>query len=97
MHPTFAYSSDYGSNMRSSPSELPSEPLGEPPELLTPTTCRVVMMIAAKNGAVTTATAAIMTVRKAQAPDNFVNVDQITPYVTDQAFCLKLSHALIFF
>ena len=29
------------------------------PELLTPTTCRIAMMIAAKNDAVTTATAAI--------------------------------------
>ena len=74
-----AYSSDYDSNMRSSPSELPSEP----PELLTPTTCRVAMMIAAKNGAVTTATAAIMTVRKARAPGNFVNANQITPYAAD--------------
>jgi len=55
------------------------------------------MMIVAKNGAVTTATAAMTTVRKAQGPGNFVNADQITPYAADQTFCLKLSHALIFF
>ena len=58
-------------------------------ELLAPTTCRVAMMIAAKNGAVTTAIASITTVR---APSNFVNTDQITPYAADQTFCLKLSH-----
>jgi len=55
------------------------------------------MMIAAKNGAVTTATAAMMTVRKARAPGNFVNADQIMPYAADQTFYLKLSDALIFF
>ena len=63
-------------------------------ELLAPTTYHVAMMIAAKNGAVTTATASMMTAR---APGNFVNADQIMPYATDQTFCLKLSHALIFF
>ena len=63
--------------------------------LLTPTTCCVAMMIATKNGAVTTATA--MTFRKARGPRNFVNADQITPYVADQTFCLKLSHISIFF
>ena len=67
------------------------------PELLTPTTCRVAMMIAAKNGAVTTMTAAMMIVRKARAPGNFVNADQIMSYATDQTFYLKLSDALIFF
>ena len=55
------------------------------------------MMIAAKNGAVTTATAAMTTVWKARGPSNFVYVDQITPYATDQTFYLKLNHALIFF
>ena len=67
------------------------------PRLLTLTTCRVAMMIIAKNGAVTAATAAMTTVRKARAPGNFVNADQITPYAADQTLCLKLSHALIFF
>ena len=65
--------------------------------LLTPTTYRVAMMIAAKNGAVTTATFAMTIVRKARASGNFINADQITPYAADQTFCLKLSHALIFF
>jgi len=63
-------------------------------ELLAPTTCRVTMMIAAKNGAVTTTTASMTTAR---APVNFVNADHITLYATDQTFCLKLSHTLIFF
>ena len=67
------------------------------PGLLTPTTYRVAMMIAAKNGAVTTATAAMMTVRKARGPDNFVNANQMTPCAADQIFCLKLSRPLIFF
>ena len=51
--------------------------------LLTPTTCRVAMMIIMKNGAVTTATAATTKVRKARGPGNFVNADQITPYAAD--------------
>ena len=63
-------------------------------ELLDPTTYRVAMMIVAKNGAMTTVTASMTTAR---APSNFINADQITPYTTDQTFCLKLSHALIFF
>ena len=67
------------------------------PRLLTSTTCRIAMMIAMKNGAVTTATAAMMTVRKARAPGNFINADQIMPYAADQTFYLKLSDALIFF
>ena len=83
------------------PSELPASPTTNirttSPELLTPTTCRVAMMIVAKNGAVTTVTATMTIVRKAQGPGNFVNADQITPYAADQTFCLKLSHALIFF
>ena len=66
-------------------------------ELLALTTCRVAMMIAVKNGAVTTVTATMTIVRKAQGPGNFVNTNQITPYAADQMFCLKLSHALIFF
>ena len=66
-------------------------------ELLTPTTRYVVMMIVVKNDAVTTATAAMTTVWKARGPDNFVNANKITPYAIDQMFCLKLSHALIFF
>ena len=49
-------------------------------EQLAPTTYRVATMIAAKNGAVTTATAS-MTI--ARAPGNFINANQITPYVTD--------------
>ena len=44
------------------------------------------MTIAAKNGVVTTATAATMTGQKARGPGNFVNADQITPYTTDQMF-----------
>ena len=28
---------------------------------------------------------------------NLPNADQIMPYAADQTFCLKLSHALIFF
>ena len=65
--------------------------------LLTSTTCRIAMMIVVKNGAVTTVTVAMTTVRKARGLGNFVNADQITPYAIDQTFCLKLSHALIFF
>ena len=42
------------------------------------------MMITAKNGAVTTTTAAMMTVRKARAPGNFVNADQIMSYATNR-------------
>ena len=82
-------------------SELPASPTTNirttSPGLLTPTTCRIAMMIAAKNGTVTTTIAAMTTVQKAQAPSNFINADQITPYATDQMFCPKLSHALIFF
>ena len=55
------------------------------------------MMIAVKNDAVTTATATMMTVRKARALGNFVNADQIIPYAADQMFYLKLSDTLIFF
>ena len=55
------------------------------------------MMIATKNGAVTTVTAAMMTVWKARVPGNFVNADQTMPYAVDQTFYLKLSDALIFF
>ena len=55
------------------------------------------MMIAVKNGAMTTVTAAMMIVWKARAPGNFVNADQIMPYAADQTFYLKLSDALIFF
>ena len=32
-----------------------------------------------------------------QVEDVHPLVDQITPYVADQTFCLKLSHVLIFF
>ena len=62
--------------------------------LLAPTAYHVTILIAAKNGAVTTTTASMTTAR---APGKFVNADQITPYATDQTFCLRLSHALIFF
>jgi len=55
------------------------------------------MMIATKNGTVTTTTTAMMTVQKARVPSNFVNADQIMPYAADQTFYLKLSDALIFF
>jgi hypothetical protein len=41
------------------------------------------MMIAAKNGATTTANAAMTTGRKNRGPDNFVNTDQITSYTAD--------------
>ena len=89
--------------------KLPIEPLSEPPEsptsvirttssgLLAPTACRIAILIAAKNGAMTTATVAMTTGWKARAPGNFVNADQITPYAADQTFCLKISRALIFF
>ena len=49
-------------------------------ELLAPTTCRVGMMIAVKNGVVTTVTASTTIAR---APGNFINADQITPYAAD--------------
>ena len=45
----------------------------------------------------TTMTVAMMIVQKARAPGNCVNANQIMPYAADQTFCLKLSHALIFF
>jgi hypothetical protein len=45
------------------------------------------MMIAAKNGTVTTATAAMTTGWKAQGPGNFIDA-----YAADQTFYLKLSH-----
>jgi hypothetical protein len=67
------------------------------PRLLAPNTYRVAMKIAVKNGAVITATAAMMTVWKAQGSGNFINADQTTSYTTDQMFCLKLSHTLTFF
>jgi hypothetical protein len=41
------------------------------------------MMIAAKNGAVTTATAATTTGRKNRGLGNFVNTDQITSYTAN--------------
>ena len=65
------------------------------PGLLTLTTCRVAMMIIVKIDAMTTMTAAMMTVRKARGLGNFFNADQIMPYAADQTFCLKLSRALI--
>jgi hypothetical protein len=44
---------------------------------------RVAMMIAAKNGTMTTTTGAMATSQKARGPDNFVTADQ--------TFCLKIS------
>ena len=41
----------------------------------------------------TTATAAMTTARKARAPGNFVNADQIMPYIADQTLLLKGSRA----
>ena len=41
----------------------------------------------------TTATAAMMTARKARAPGNFINADQIMPYISDQTLLLKGSRA----
>ena len=38
----------------------------------------VAMMIAAKNGATTTATTIMTTGRKARGPDDFITVDQIS-------------------
>ena len=63
----------------------PFEPSSEP--------CRVALMIAAKNGAMMTATAtATMTIgRKARGPGNFIDTDQITSYVSDQILCLRIS------
>ena len=72
------------SGFRPTASSESPEPSTEP--------CRIAMMIATKNSAVTTATVAMTTVRKARAPGNFVNANQITPYAADQTFCLKLSH-----
>ena len=71
------------------PASLTSNIRTTSPGLLTPITCRVTMM--------TTMTATMMTVPKARGPGNFIHADQITPYVADQTFCLKLSYALIFF
>ena len=87
----------------------PSEPLSEPLEsptsvirttssgLLGPTAYHVAILIAAKNDAMTTATAAMTIGWKARGPGNFIDTDQLTPYTIDQTFCLKLSHALMFF
>ena len=50
---------------------------------LGPLAYRVVMMITTKNGAMTTAIAAMTTGRKARGPGNFVNADQITSYTVD--------------
>ena len=65
-----------------------SEPLSE---LSKPSSelCHVAIMIATKNGPMTTATTTRTTGQKAQEPGDFVD--------TDQMFCLKLSRALIFF
>jgi hypothetical protein len=52
------------------------------PGLLALITCHVAVMIATKNGAMTTVTA--MTIgRKARVPGNFNDADQITSYVAD--------------
>ena len=59
------------------------------PRLLAPIACRIAIM--------TTVTAVMMIDQKARGPGNFINADQITPYAADQTFCLKLSHALLFF
>ena len=76
----------------------PSEPLSEPLEsptsvirttssgLLAPTAYHVAILIAAKNGVMTTATAAMTIGRKARGPGNFVDADQITSYAADQTF-----------
>jgi hypothetical protein len=45
--------------------------------LLALTTCHVAIMIATKNGAMTTATTVMTTRQKARGPDNFVTTDQI--------------------
>ena len=58
-------------------------------KLLAPIVCHVAMMITAKNDDMTTMTAAMTTGRKAREPGDFIDADQM--------FCLKLSHALIFF
>ena len=44
--------------------------------LLAPTAYRVAMMIATKNGAMTTVTTAMTIGQKAQGPSNFVAADQ---------------------
>ena len=54
--------------------------------------CHIAMMIAAKNDIMTTATAAMTTGRKARGPGNFVDADQITPYVADQTFMSKAKY-----
>ena len=54
---------------QSKPLNEPSELLSGPPGLPTPATCRVTMMMAAKNAGITTC-------QKARGPGNFVNADQ---------------------
>ena len=82
----------------SEPSEAPTSVIRTTSSgLLAPTACRIAILIAAKNGAMTTATVTMTIGWKARAPGNFINADQITPYAADQTFCLKISHALIFF
>jgi hypothetical protein len=56
------------------------------PELLAPTACCIVVTTAAKNGAMTTMTAAKTAGQKARGPDNFVDVDQISSYAAEQTF-----------
>lgn len=61
----------------------PSEPLSELPEPSSQL-CHFAMMIGAKNGATTIATAAMTVDQKAREPDNFVDTDQITSYAANQ-------------
>ena len=56
------------------------------PGLFGPIACRVAIMIAAKNGAMTTATGAMTTGQEARGPGNFIDADQIMSYATDQPF-----------
>ena len=86
----FAYDSTYPSELSNESSEPSSEPLSELTGLLVPIACHVAM-IAAKNGVITTATAAMMTGQKARGPGNFIDADQIMSYATDQMLCLKIS------
>ena len=57
------------------------------PGLLAATAYHVAMMIAMKNSAITTMTAAMTTGQKAREPGDFIDADQM--------FCLKLSHTFI--
>ena len=78
----FTYDSAHPSELSNEPFEPSSDPLSEPTGLLVLITYSITI-IAAKNGVITTATAAMTIGQKDRGPGNFI--------AADKTFCLKIS------